>query len=63
MYLWVLSLLVMAASLSYFVILHAAKQDGRFVRFIGYMVGGMGLTAIAFSTLYRVYKILIGRGC
>ena len=63
MYLWVLSLLVIAASLSYFVILQAAKQEAKFVRFVGYMVGGAGLAAIALSTVYRIYKIFIGRGC
>ena len=53
--LWVLGLLVIGACASYHVVLVADKQENPVIRQMGYLVGMIGIAAIGFSALMKVY--------
>ena len=57
MRLWVLGLLVIGTCMAYHVVILADKQENDFIKKMGYLVGIIGIAAIVFTAILRVYYI------
>jgi len=57
MSLWVLGLLLISVCMAYYVIILADKHENKTIKHMGYLIGVIGIAAIVFSVVLRLYYV------